>query len=139
MENTCDECVICLNEVNTGKPEKTFCGHCFHRDCLEKWTTINNTCPMCRRVNPQFPFQLNDQTLKGAVKEYLRDERSAIRKYGDISGWDVSNVTNMETMFYEAPFNGDLSKWNVSNVTNMGNMFSGAYSFDKRKNAPWYS
>ena len=99
MENTCDECVICLNEVNTGKPEKTFCGHCFHRDCLEKWTTINNTCPMCRRVNPQFPFQLNDQTLKGAVKEYLRDERSAIRKYGDISGWDVSNVTNMEWMF----------------------------------------
>ena len=75
-------------------------------------------------------FHATDQTLKGAVKEYLRDERSAIRKYGDISGWDVSNVTNMETMFYEAPFNGDLSKWNVSNVTNMSRMFWNAKSFN---------
>jgi surface protein len=132
MENTCDECVICLNEVNTGKPpEKTICGHCFHRDCLEKWTKINNTCPMCRRVNPQFTFQLNDQTLKGAVREYLRDERSAIRKYGDISKWDVSNVTDMGYMFkYARSFNGDLSKWNVSNVRNMNGMFMNAKSFN---------
>ena len=109
-------------------------------------------------------FHATDQTLKGAVKEYLRDKRSAIRKYGDISGWDVSNVTDMSLMFYEASsFNGDLSKWNVSNVTNMQEMFGGAEfngdlskwdvsnvtnmsdmfykasSFDKRKNAPWYS
>ena len=66
-------------------------------------------------------FHATDQTLKGAVKEYLRDERSAIRKYGDISGWDVSNVTNMKYMFRNAEsFNGDLSKWNVSNVTRYG-------------------
>ena len=135
-------------------------------------------------------FHATDETLKGAVKEYLRDERSAIRKYGDISGWDVSNVrdmkdmfrnaeyfngdisgwdvsnvtnmkemflraykfngdlskwnvsnvTNMEEMFRSAyEFNGDLSKWNVSNVTNMEYMFGYARSFDKRKNAPWYS
>ena len=72
-------------------------------------------------------FHATDQTLKGAVKEYLRDERSAIRKYGDISGWDVSNVTNMEKMFNRAEsFNGDLSKWNVSNVTNMRDMFLNA-------------
>ena len=38
-------------------------------------------------------FHATDQTLKGAVEEYLRDERSAIRKYGDISKWNVSNVT----------------------------------------------
>ena len=60
-------------------------------------------------------FHAENETLKGAVKEYLRDKRSAIRKYGDISGWDVSNVIDMRWMFYEAR------------------------SFDKRKNAPWYS
>ena len=109
-------------------------------------------------------FHATDETLKGAVKEYLRDKRSAIRKYGDISGWNVSNVIDMKEMFEYAEsfngdlskwnvsnvrdmgamfrdarsFNGDLSKWNVSNVTDMGGMFVWAHSFD-RNNAPWYS
>ena len=76
-------------------------------------------------------FHATDETLKGAVKEYLRDKRSSIRKYGDISGWDVSNVTDMSLMFYEASsFNGDLSKWNVSNVTSMDGMFYEARKFN---------
>ena len=44
----------------------------------------------------------------------------------DISEWDVSKVTNMESMFenqYELDSIGDVSKWNVSNVTNMNFMF----------------
>ena len=76
-------------------------------------------------------FHATDETLKGAVKEYLRDKSSAIRKYGDISGWDVSNVTNMRYMFGETDsFNGDLSKWDVSNVTNMQVMFWNAHKFN---------
>ena len=43
---------------------------------------------------------------------------------GDISNWDVSNVTNMRDMFYDCKlFNQDISEWNVSNVTDMRNMF----------------
>jgi surface protein len=42
---------------------------------------------------------------------------------GDISQWDVSNVTSMRGMFSHSPFNGDISKWDVSKVTNMNNMF----------------
>ena len=42
---------------------------------------------------------------------------------GDISNWDVSNVTNMECMFAWSKFNGDISNWDVSNVTNNVNMF----------------
>ena len=42
----------------------------------------------------------------------------------DISSWDVSNVTDMEDMFYSTGnFNYDLSDWDVSNVTNMEKMF----------------
>ena len=36
----------------------------------------------------------------------------------DISGWDVSKVTDMFYMFLGASkFNQDLSSWNVDNVT----------------------
>ena len=46
---------------------------------------------------------------------------------GDISKWDVSNVTNMEMMFAGCNFNGDLSEWDVSSVSNMEGMFCYAF------------
>ena len=48
-------------------------------------------------------------------------------EYIDISEWDVSNVTDMNHMFYmceELESVGDLSKWDVSNVMSMRGMFS---------------
>ena len=47
-------------------------------------------------------------------------------KYIDISDWDVSNVTNMNGMFFmckELKSVGDISKWNVSKVKNNILMF----------------
>ena len=36
----------------------------------------------------------------------------------DISGWDMSNVTDMGGMFYHTlAFNQDISGWDVSKVT----------------------
>lgn len=77
---------------------------------------------------------------------------------GDISGWDVSNVenmdgmfanskftgengifklpegnvvTNMKDMFFGSMFNSDISDWDVSNVTNMYRMFKcSSFSYD---------
>ena len=50
--------------------------------------------------------------------------RSKIAMFnGNISEWDVSNVTDMHEMFWKSEFNGDLSKWDVSNVENMCGMF----------------
>ena len=43
-----------------------------------------------------------------------------MKTYGPIDSWDVSDVTNMESLFQSKySFNADLSKWNVSRVTNM--------------------
>ena len=42
---------------------------------------------------------------------------------GDISGWDVSGVKNMDSMFSDSVFNGDISEWDVSNVKDMFGMF----------------
>ena len=49
----------------------------------------------------------------------------------DLSGWDVSAANNMDGMFYDATsFDSDLSGWDVSSVTTMQNMFFRASSFD---------
>ena len=48
----------------------------------------------------------------------------------DLSGWNVSGVTDMRNMFLSSGYTGDLSGWDVSSVTDMQNMFSGASSFD---------
>ena len=49
---------------------------------------------------------------------------------GDLSGWNVSGVTDMRNMFAFSGYTGDLSGWDVSSVTYMQNMFSRASSFD---------
>ena len=50
----------------------------------------------------------------------------------DLSSWDVSNVTSMQYMFYNAhDFNQDLSAWDVSNVTSMQYMFYNAHDFNQ--------
>lgn len=48
---------------------------------------------------------------------------SCLSFHGDISRWDVSNVTDMSYMFSRSLFNQDISKWNTGNVMRMGSMF----------------
>ena len=51
---------------------------------------------------------------------------------GDLSNWDVSNVTDMSVMFQVAnSFNQDISNWDVSNVTDLSATFQGAESFNR--------
>ncbi|GAB5472410.1 MAG: hypothetical protein Mars2KO_05090 [Maribacter sp.] len=47
------------------------------------------------------------------------------------NSWDVSNVTNLDTLFATTSFNQDISSWNVGNVTSMVGMFSFATSFNQ--------
>ena len=57
-----------------------------------------------------------------------------LKSVGDISKWNVSKVTDMNSMFNgcnELEFIGDISKWNVSNVTNMGHMFNSCNNFNQ--------
>ncbi len=66
---------------------------------------------------------------------FIDDARSMFahspRFKGDLSQWDVSNVTDMSWMFYgAAAFKGDLSLWDVLNVKDMSWMFDGASSFN---------
>jgi surface protein len=78
-------------------------------------------------------YQMKDsKELRKAVKLWLGDESKAIIKYGHISLWNTSNVTNMSKMFYNAnEFNEDIGGWDTSNVTTMSCMFRKANNFDQ--------
>ena len=41
------DCSICLEKLNKNKVYLN-CNHYFHKDCINKWKTRNNTCPICR-------------------------------------------------------------------------------------------
>jgi surface protein len=71
-------------------------------------------------INTNKSFESKEE-LQKAVQKF--NNKSIIEKYGDISNWNVSNVTDMSYMFYDSDFNRDISNWDVSNVTNMSYMF----------------
>ena len=81
------------------------------------------------------PTPITQENIHEAVNLWVSDQASAEATYGHISGWDVSAVTNMASMFYAADaFNGDISSWDVSNVTNMASMFYDADAFNQDLN-----
>jgi surface protein len=77
-------------------------------------------------------FKFNNKTLRIAVKNWCENEISAIKKYGHISQWDTSEVTDMARLFLNADkFNSPIGNWDVSNVTDMNGMFDNAYNFNQ--------
>ncbi len=71
---------------------------------------------------------LTNKNIAHAVNLWDVDERICKEKYGDISTWDVSRVTEMEWMFDGKDLKGcDLSNWDVSNVKSMKGMFARSY------------
>ena len=97
-------------------------------------------------------FPQSKEELEEIIKKHIKDERNEVNLNdidvskitdmselfvetdfcGDISEWDVSNVTNMRYMFYECTkFNSDISNWDVSNVIDMYGMFEGCELFNQ--------
>jgi len=70
----------------------------------------------------EFDFDINNWDVSNVT-----DMSSMFYRYRNIKGldhWDVSNVTDMNFMYSNCLINSDLSMWGVSNVTNMNGMFS---------------
>jgi surface protein len=106
---------------------------CSEIDCDDTAFSEDNSCVSCT---------LTDGNIREAVQFWITNQPDAEEKYGHISKWCTSNVTNMSGLFYNetkifgldeglAVFNGDIRNWNVSNVTNMSNMFRIARTFDQ--------
>ena len=93
------------------------------------------------KMHPLIIPPFTNKTLRRAVKDYLAGgdrKKRIVEKYGEISNWDTSRVTNMRWMFKNAEsFDQPLNNWDVSNVTNMFGMlamFRRATSFNQPLN-----
>jgi surface protein len=70
--------------------------------------------------------------LQEAVNLWCENKNEGLNKYGHISLWDTSKITNMHDLFaYKRKFNDDISDWDISNVTNMDFMFQFCHSFNQ--------
>jgi surface protein len=84
-------------------------------------------------VPPPPPPPLSNATILDAVRDAVAagGPEYAHPDYGPIAGWDVSAVTTMNSMFFNArAFNGDLSRWDVRAVKDMSGMFADAVAFN---------
>ena len=77
-----------------------------------------------RKMMPS-KYNRTDADIQQSVNEWCNDPTKAEAKYGHISEWNTSLVTDMNELFKNmSDFNDDISKWNVSNVTDMSWMFN---------------
>lgn len=93
------------------------------------WKSIYEAFQYCN--NMQFAATVGTPDLSNVTNmEYMFYNCYAFNQ--DISGWDVSKVTNMGGMFNDcSAFNQDISSWNVSKVTDMNGMFAYCSTFNQ--------
>jgi surface protein len=63
-------------------------------------------------------------SLKAAAQAFNDNQASALLTYGPIANWGVSSITDMSELFKGMGyFNADISGWDTSGVTTMQSMF----------------
>ena len=71
-------------------------------------------------------FPKTKQELKAIIKKRIEKEGNEV----DLNDIDVSKITDMSGLFRGSNFDGDISNWDVSNVTNMNYMFYKCTNFN---------
>eukprot|EP00588_Corethron_pennatum_P023053 CAMPEP_0194319340 /NCGR_PEP_ID=MMETSP0171-20130528/15798_1 /TAXON_ID=218684 /ORGANISM="Corethron pennatum, Strain L29A3" /LENGTH=375 /DNA_ID=CAMNT_0039076521 /DNA_START=53 /DNA_END=1181 /DNA_ORIENTATION=- len=82
----------------------------------------------------------NNANLTTAISFWFSNRTLAEIRYGPIEIWPTCQVTSFNKLFYYAKdFNEDLSGWDVSSVTSMQSCFAGATYFTVTNNPLLYS
>tara|TARA_Y100000817_G_C16702016_1_gene475295 strand:+ start:320 stop:655 length:336 start_codon:yes stop_codon:yes gene_type:complete len=46
----CEQCPICLTNIENDLYKSTCCKNCFHESCIQKWNSYKGSCPICRNT-----------------------------------------------------------------------------------------
>src|SRR5574344_1054083 len=72
--------------------------------------------------NSKIAYNYHPKT-KDELKDIIKQKIELEGNECDLNDINTSNITDMSWLFDDNEFNGDISKWDVSNVTDMGGMF----------------
>lgn len=117
--------------------------------CIQRFTSsfLYHFPPELTAIVNEY-LQLTDDNIHAAVQLWFTDQAECKRKYGHISYWDTSKVTNMKQLFLMrggmtfqvqnriSDFDLPLY-WDTSNVTDMGAMFLYCHSFTGKGLEDW--
>jgi len=94
------ECSICLDEISSNKLQTTQCGHHFHKDCLDNWRRMKNSCPNCRHNLPQLqrpaPQVPRERAIAAAIRRNNQRERPIIRPNYNLINVLIETITIFE-------------------------------------------
>ncbi|MBC6410081.1 MAG: BspA family leucine-rich repeat surface protein [Ekhidna sp.] len=90
------------------------------------WTSMSKAFQGCRNLTINATDAPDLSRVTDISGMFFRTRLTA----GDLSRWNMSNVTNMARTFEFSVFNGDISKWDVSSVTNMTRTFKTPFPFN---------
>jgi surface protein len=83
-------------------------------------------------INSFLYERLTDENFKQAIRLWFENKEQCEFRFGHISDWNTSRVTNTHgAFFFRRYFNEDIGQWNVSRVTDMRGMFAGASQFNQ--------
>ncbi len=85
---------------------------------------------------------IDNANIHDAVKLWRTDHKTAMKTYGNISNWDVSNVSDMSYLFScdqhnqtNCAINGDISNWNTAKLNSTFCMFMNQQHFNQTLSA----
>jgi hypothetical protein len=77
-------------------------------------------------INSFLYERLTDENFRQAIALWFMNKVECRFRFGHISDWNTSRVTNMERAFHgRRNFNQDICRWNVSNVTDVVSRLEG--------------
>jgi hypothetical protein len=79
-----------------------------------------------KKLNASVNSLYSIKAINDKFKQVVESEIKRLGNNADLNHLDASNVTDMDSMFYNSKFNGDISKWDVSKVKKMDYMFKGS-------------
>ena len=82
------------------------------------------------RKNSKIAYNYHPKT-KNELKDIIKQKIESEGNECNLNDIDTSYITDMSHLFTDSDFNGDISKWDVSNVTDMSFMFGSCKSFNQ--------